>query len=898
MSNLAAPRWSDALVGDLPVVAAARLVLRRRLRTVEKTIASAAAEGQARSDHAHQLRVATRRASAALRFFGDLIGEDASRDIARLLRRARRNAAAARLSDVQLLALENLRSGPERERFATAITIATVEGEAKREAAQQELVRGARAARLTALRGMRRRVLRSILRRAQRQAGNPNARRNATDGYTLAHLAREKLPTVLARLEDCEPLSDLARVHRLRIRAKQLRYSLELCAGCFPAAAREDVLNRVADLQARLGEINDATELAEWTAQLAAQRSDDTQATEREALMALEAEFAQQRDRLHTEFQQWWGQGGPREMLAQVRLLVQACCDDSHAARLARVTGMIAPSQRAAHQDAGHPGNGNGSAPPHWRVAAIDVGTNSVRLVVAESDALARFRVIDEVRETTRLGSGLYASGRLGREPVERTLQTLQHMRALVEGYHVDRLRAVGTSALREATDTPAFLDLARSRAGVEVEVIDADYEARLAFASVMNAFELEAKRFASVDLGGGSTEIVVSDGGLIESIHKLPLGAVRLTEMFGATGEGGGYRYGDMRRHVDKVIAEHFNRLPRRLELIVGSGGTFTSIAKMLIRRGTPASGGGRFPFALRGYEASQADVQSLLDQLRRLPLQERRGVPGLSERRAEIIVAGVCVVERLMNALEIERLWVHDGGIRDGLLTEMLDDLTVGATRSAAGARDALADVRMFAQRMRYDAAHSEHVTRLALRIFDQLAAQLPDAGGAWARREARDILHAAGILHDVGLAIAFPRHHKHSYDMIVNADLPHLTRREVELIAAVARAHRRSGPRECQKHFARLSADDQRLVLVLSGILRIADGLDRAHLQDVQDVIVHAEPHTICLDVRATAEPISGLKYAQRKSDVFAQAFHGAPTFTWTPAAGELHTNGNPV
>lgn len=882
MSTTSADISCDERIGDLPASLFARSVLRRRLRAVEKLLASAGRDAAPRSRHAHRLRVATRRAAGALRFFEEYGDQRTIAALRRRLRAVRRAGAEARRADVQLLALDALRDGADGAGVADGVAALTARLERLRCAAQGELRRAARRRNLRALRRLRGALLRSLRRRQQQRAGAGGERRSGEPPYTFAQLARDRLPGLVAGVPDCALSSEPAQLHELRLRIKALRYAFELCAGCFPPVVRDPLHEQLTDVQRRLGQINDAREMSDCIARLTAGRRAGAKAgPERRALRALAALCTARCDQLRAEFGDWWSAADSRGFLAQIRELAPAGGDE--------------PGAETAACPVQPPPTG---APPLGRVAAIDVGTNSIRLVVAERDPLARFRVIDEVRETTRLGSGLYHSGRLAPESVERTLEKLAEMRAIAEGYRVERIRAVGTSALREARDSREFLDAARSRAGVEVEVIDADYEARLAYASVRSAFELDERRFASIDLGGGSTEIVVSDRGRVEAIHKLPLGALRLTEMFGAADGSGAYRFSDMRRHVEAVIARQIRRPPLGLELVVGSGGTFTSVAKMLIRRGTASGGDGRFPFALRGYEAGRADVQMLLDQLRAQTLAERRRVPGLSERRAEIIVGGLCIIERLMETLAVQRLWVHDGGIRDGLLTEMLDDLSTCAARDARAARAALAEVRAFAQRAGYDAAHSEHVTRLSLRIFDQLAAQLPEVGGAWARSAARDVLRAAATLHDVGLSLDLARHHKHSYDMILSAALPTLSRREVLLIAAIARGHRRGGPHARQPHFARLRADDQRLTRELAGILRIADGLDRRHRQEVLDVIVHCEPQAICFDVRAADVPTVALHHARRKAQVFAAALRTETAFAWTAAAPDPQPSAGPA
>jgi exopolyphosphatase/guanosine-5'-triphosphate,3'-diphosphate pyrophosphatase len=293
-----------------------------------------------------------------------------------------------------------------------------------------------------------------------------------------------------------------------------------------------------------------------------------------------------------------------------------------------------------------------------------------VRLVVAETDPTKGFHIIEDIKETTRLGAGVYTTGRLQAGAIEKTLTALEHMRTVAAAKNVEQIRAVGTSAVREAANRAEFLESALRRTGIDIEVLDADSEARLAFSSVVNGFDLDDRCVAVADIGGGSTELVLSTSGVIDDVYPLPLGAVRLTDLYGVGGAKGEYRYDEMAQAVTRVISERLYNTRHRPFQIIGTGGTFTSLARLANYR-EPAGGGVlRFSFAVGGYEFRRAQVTRLLDWLRSTPLDERKRLPGLSSARAEIIVAGVCIVEKLMQYFGVDRLRVHDGGIRDGLL------------------------------------------------------------------------------------------------------------------------------------------------------------------------------------------------------------------------------------
>jgi exopolyphosphatase/guanosine-5'-triphosphate,3'-diphosphate pyrophosphatase len=692
----------------------------------------------------------------------------------------------------------------------------------------------------------------------------------------LTELAAMELPALVAPLAGAtrEALRDAESLHSLRIAVKRLRYALEILGGCLPPDVVNAMYKCIADVQGRLGEINDLVELAARVDDvrcgvgrpLPLATADGAEATD--ALATLSAALRERADRAQAEFRDWWDAPPARALVRELLDLMPSQRPRLPGDRLPRLT-----TPKPAGTDR-PPSVAKPIRPGLHRVAAIDVGSNSTRMVIAEAHADERFRGIEDFGETARLASGLHRTGLLPQGAMEEALAALQRMRKLAESHHVDGLRAVGTSALREAKNGEQFVRLVRKRTGIEIEVIGAEDEARLAFASVAYAFDLTGQRAACVDLGGGSADVVFSDNGLIERVATLPLGAVRLTDMFSDSTTPGVYRYADMVRHVDRLCRRTLNDAPP-VEQMIGTGGTFTTLARISIRRQTTAHPEGRFPFALRGYELTVDEVSDILSWLRTKAPAERRKVPGLSERRSEIILAGVCVIERLMRCLAVERLRVHDGGLRDGLLMEMIDELHLtGAAPVESGAP--MAAVRRLAERCEYDRAHSEHVARLALRIFDQLAEAAHTRAAAWTRPEARELLHAAAVLHDIGWLIDRSRHHKHSYTMITHAELAPLSRRQVEIIANIARYHRGAVPCDRHRGFRRLSIDDQHLVRDLAAILRVADGLDRPHLQNVRDAQVLPEAACVRLVVSGAGDLRAAVAGAKRKRGLFEQAF----------------------
>ena len=522
-----------------------------------------------------------------------------------------------------------------------------------------------------------------------------------------------------------------------------------------------------------------------------------------------------------------------------------------------------------------------GSAPPAGaaaaatlpRLAAVDIGTNSIRLVVAEVQSDGSYRVLDQDREMTRLGRGLYDRGRIGDEPMEQSLQTLGRMKAIAEGFNARELRAIATSAVREAANGRDFVREAWRRCRVRVEVVPPEEEARLAFRSVSRHYDLSDRLTAIVDIGGGSAEVILAAGGVIDQVVSLPLGAVRLTERYCKSDPLRSKHWKALRRGIDATIKEMMGKPPFAAEVMIGSGGTFTNLAEMaqLERDGKVAHA--------RDHAISRAEVVRLLDRLRETPLEARRQIPGLNPQRADIIIAGVAAVARLMRRLGTQRVLVNDRGIRDGVLLSMIDDLFGTTPPTRAAVADRMEVVRRFARKCHSNERHCEHVATLAASMFDALrdAYALP-AGG-------RDILRAAALLHDIGYLINHEEHHKHAYHLIMHGDLRGFSSREIELIANVARYHRRAVPKKAHANFARLDRGERRLVRRLSGVLRVADGLDRAHGQAVQGVRCRVGDGWVRTLVRATRDPAIELEDATRKAGLFERAFRAGLTLSWS-------------
>ena len=511
------------------------------------------------------------------------------------------------------------------------------------------------------------------------------------------------------------------------------------------------------------------------------------------------------------------------------------------------------------------------------RLAAIDVGTNSIRLIVAESRPDGSYRVLDDEKEITRLGEG--AAMNLTEAAVARSVAAIDRLRRIAEGHDARPVRIVATSAVREASNAALFTRAVHDATGLDLEIISGDEEARLAYLSADHAFDLRDSSVAIVDVGGGSTEIVLASAGVIEQVWSLPLGAVRLTERFGPCGDPDGAGLRELTRFIKATLRERRVRAEIPLAFVVGSGGTFSNLARMSLRSSRRGRGRDAPTIVAQGHEMLRDEVKRILQRLSRMPAPDRAAVPGLSPERADIIVAGVAIIDRVMKQLGVNRLRVNEGGVRDGMLLELAAAASAG--RGPDPARR-VASARRFAESSGYERAHAEHVARLALTLFDQLAALEPGLfGDPRATQQARELLVSAALLHDIGYLISYAGHHKHSFHIIMHGEITGFTGRERRIIANVARYHRRSEPKNKHADFARLSDDDRALVRRLAAILRLADGLDRTHAQGVTALTLSRVDDGWRVEIQSRDDAASTRWGAERKSGLFERVFGGSLT-----------------
>jgi exopolyphosphatase/guanosine-5'-triphosphate,3'-diphosphate pyrophosphatase len=503
---------------------------------------------------------------------------------------------------------------------------------------------------------------------------------------------------------------------------------------------------------------------------------------------------------------------------------------------------------------------------PNERLAVIDLGSNSFRLVVFMAGS-GWWRRTDEIYEPVRIGEGLMASGRLGEEPMQRALATLDVFSHFCRaaGLDVGSVDAVATSAIRDAENAAGFLERARACLGLPIRVLSREQEARYGYLAAVNSTTL---RDGSVlDLGGGSMQLVRVRERLIADSGSWQLGTVRMSERFlPPNGPAKRKQLEELRAHVAAELAQakwlgEAQRAGGGGRL-VGIGGTVRNLAAAAQRAaGLPSNG-------VQGMVIERDALEELVQRLAALPAAERASVPGIKPARADLILAGAVVVQGVLAAGGFEALETTEAGLREGVFFERLL-----ADREQPLFEDVRrASVLNMAAQYHVNGEHTEHVAALALGMFDELA-QLGLHGGDPRERE---LLWAACMLHDIGMSIDYDDHHKHSRYLILNGGLPGFSPVETAIIAQAARYHRKGMP-AAGPMSALFSEDDLARLDRCATLLRLAEDLERSRDQLVRST--HLELHDGEVELRLIADGESAVPRwaAGRERELFARAFH---------------------
>ncbi len=495
------------------------------------------------------------------------------------------------------------------------------------------------------------------------------------------------------------------------------------------------------------------------------------------------------------------------------------------------------------------------------RTAVIDMGSNSFRLVVFTA-ADGWWKRTDEIYLPVRIGEGLEATGKLGKQPMKRAREAAEvfaHFCAAT-GLTASQIKPVATSAIRDASNQADFLERVRAQTGLEVRVLSREEEAYYGYLAAVNSTTLADG--AVLDLGGGSLQLVEVLSRHPGRLGSWPLGAVRMTEHFLSEDDPPTKKARKaMRAHVLETLEEEAPWLPRTGRQLVGIGGTMRNLASAIqAATGRPSLGG------IQGFEITPGALDDLVERLASMPAEERGDVKGIKYARADLILAGAMVVQVVLEHGGFEAITVTEAGLREGVFF----------SEHLAGDPPLFDDVRAasvtnLAARYRVGPKHTEHVATLALTIFDELAELGLHPGDRWER----ELLFSACVLHDIGMSVDYDDHHKHSRYLILNAGLPGFDPREVALVAQAARYHRKGMPDFGELSPLAQDGDDARLDR-LAILLRLAEDLERSRDQSVRAAHVAADNGTIRLELEADGTASVERWAAQREVELFERAF----------------------
>lgn len=496
-------------------------------------------------------------------------------------------------------------------------------------------------------------------------------------------------------------------------------------------------------------------------------------------------------------------------------------------------------------------------------VAAIDIGSNAVRMVVAEVLPDGRISTLERLHRAVRLGQDSFRRGRLGNRSMRAAIAVLRDYRKVLELYNVEQVRAVATSAVREAVNCDTFLDRIFMATRFNVEVIGTAEESRLTVSAVRQAVagatDVNRDRTLIADVGGGSTLLILLEEGEIASSYTLRLGSIRLQEMF-LTGEELTDRSGDfLSPHIAKVVtgAEGSVSL-KNIQSFVAVGGDVRFAAQKI---GVPTE-------SRDLYSVAASDFDRLVSECEYLSVEQTARKHGLPIADAETLTPALLIYRALLRRTKVDEMIVSRVSMRDGLLLDLARNVT--DEEDAEIVEGVLHSATTLAEKYHVDPEHARDVAGLSLRLFDEFQAD----HGLDARE--RLLLHVAAILHEVGGYVAIPAHHKHSYYLIRYSEVFGLTPREMQIVAHIARYHRRSVPKPSHMDYMSLPREQRVLVSKLAAILRASDAISRGQVRNAQSLRFERQGDELIIVVPGVKNLILERKAIAGKGDMFEDIY----------------------
>jgi exopolyphosphatase/guanosine-5'-triphosphate,3'-diphosphate pyrophosphatase len=491
-------------------------------------------------------------------------------------------------------------------------------------------------------------------------------------------------------------------------------------------------------------------------------------------------------------------------------------------------------------------------------IAAIDVGSNAIRLAIASVSADGTYQTVYSVREPVRLGQDVFTKGTISAQTIDRTVQAFIEFKQKLDQHSVKVVKAVATSALREAINRDAVLKAVAKASGIEISIIGGEEEARLIHLAAKQAVNLKNKVALLIDIGGGSVEVVLADDSNVLCTESYSMGSVRLLKILDE--HAGEERF-------NQLVTEYVDATQRRLEqeigtqkidICVGTGGSMESIGdlrKELLEKNS-------------NQKVSAEELKSLVKKLRGTTFEERIQQFRLRPDRADVIVPAAIVLQKIVQQAGVAEVVIPGIGLKDGLLQEMIAELRDHEKRYYR--EQVLASARRLGKKYSYDEKHGVTVAKLAVQIFDQT--QIVHEMDA----EARLLLEVAALLHDIGHYVNVANHHKHTLYLIQASPLIGLTQPQMDLVANIARYHRKSLPKLQHKPYEDLAPKQRLTISKLAAILRLADALDHEHVSSVESVEVEYKRPRLLFRLKGKGDMLLEKWALAAKRDMFEMVF----------------------
>ncbi|MFN6179561.1 MAG: HD domain-containing protein [Dolichospermum sp.] len=483
------------------------------------------------------------------------------------------------------------------------------------------------------------------------------------------------------------------------------------------------------------------------------------------------------------------------------------------------------------------------SVPENQMIAAIDIGTNSLHIVIVKIEAaLPSFTIVAREKETVRLGDRNLITGELKPEIMNKAIACLGRFKTIAYSLGVTSIVAVATSAVRESPNGKEFLHQIETQVGLNVDLISGPEEARRIYLGVLSGMEFNNQPHIIIDIGGGSTELILGDSEEPRSLTSTKIGAVRLTGELVKSDPITETEFKYLQAYARGMLERSVEEVQGKLKIgdsprLIGTSGTIETIATIHAREKL-----GLVPSTLNGYQFSLQDLRTWVTRLRRMTNIERAAIPGMPEKRSEVILAGAVILQEAMTLLGLESLTVCERSLREGVIVDWM--LTHGFIDNRLRFQSSIRQrsVLKTAKKYQTNLEHGDRVAAFALSIFDQTQAQIHNWGA-----NQRQLLWAAAVLHNSGHHVSHSAHHKHSYYLIRNSELLGYNETEIEIIANIARYHRKSPPKKKHENYRNLLHKEHRtMVNQLSAMLRLAVALDRRQIGAIAHIQCEYQPN----------------------------------------------------